>query len=100
MLKGFGPFDAAVDLAGGDGRGGFNQLTLWHRGSQDLPVDVSQYLEGEGWDSCMTSRGNWGDQHIFMRKGSPVRISIDISYWGKRRLRVLPELNQPTGKCW
>ncbi|MBO9574453.1 MAG: hypothetical protein J7494_01830 [Sphingobium sp.] len=98
-LMGFGPFDAAVDLAGGDGRGGFNQLTLWHIGSQDVPVDVSQYLEGHGWDSCMTSRGNWGDQHIFMRKGSRVRISIDISYYGRRRIRVIPEWNRSGPAC-
>lgn len=99
MLLGFGPFDAAVDLAGGDGRGGFNQLILWHKGSQDVPVDVSQYLENHGWASCITARGNWGDQHIFMRKGAPVRISIDISYYGRRRIRVIPEWNRGGPAC-
>lgn len=45
MLMGHGPFSAAVDLAGGDGRGGFRQLTLWHDGTQDIPIDIARELE-------------------------------------------------------
>jgi hypothetical protein len=99
MLMGHGPFSAAIDLAGGDGRGGFDQLTLWHDRDQDAGVDVADDLERQGWQSCMTKRNGWGDQYIFMRKGSPLRISIDISYYGKRRIRVIPEWNEAKPVC-
>lgn len=99
MLMGRGPFSAAVDLAGGDGRGGFDQLTLWHDVDQDAPVDVADDLERKGWVSCRTKRNGWGDQYIFMRPGSPLRISIDISYYGKRRIRIIPEWNEPKPVC-
>ena len=99
MLMGHGPFKAAVDLVGGDGRGGFHQLTLWHDWNQDMPIDVAQDLERQGWDSCRTMLNNAGDQHIFKRKGSPLRISIDISYYGKRRIRIIPDWRGPEPHC-
>lgn len=99
MLMGHGPFSAAVDLAGGDGRGGFRQLTLWHDRNQDTPIDVAKDLERQGWASCRTRQHNWGDQAIFRREGSPLRISIDISYYGKRRIRIMSEWRQAAPHC-
>lgn len=98
-LMGHGPYSAAVDLAGGDGRGGFNQLTLWSDQDQDAAIAIADDLERRGWESCRTQRNGWGDQHIFMRKGSPLRISIDISYYGKRRIRIIPEWNEAKPVC-
>ncbi len=82
MLMGRGPLSAAVDLAGGDGRGGFDQLTLWMTVDQDAPIDVADDLERRGWVSCRTKRNGWGDQYYLHAPGSPLRISIDISYYG------------------
>lgn len=100
MVKGLGPHSAAVDLRYGDGSGGFDHLTVWHNGNQSELYAVGELLVKQGWQLCRTGGENWGDQEIYTRAGSPVRVSIDISYWGKRRLRILPELNQPIGKCW
>lgn len=99
MLMGHGPFSGAVDLDGGDGRGGFHQLTLWHDRDQDAPIDVAQDLERQGWQSCRTMQHGWGDQHIFRQRGSTLRISIDVSYYGKRRIRVMPEWQGPPPAC-
>jgi hypothetical protein len=99
-LKGQGPFQAAVDLLGTDARGGFRELTLWHDTDQRAALSVGDLLEAQGWALCRTGQEDRGDQEIYTKAGSPVRISIDISYFSKRRLRVLPELGQPTGRCW
>lgn len=94
-----GPFRAAVDLAG-RGDSGFRQVTLWHDTDQNAFLTVSETLRNGGWHICRTGREDRGDQAIWRKAGEPVRISIDLSYWGKRRLRLLPEQGQPTGKCW
>jgi hypothetical protein len=91
MLEGQGPYEAAVDLVGSDGSGGFNQLTLWHSRDQSAVLAVGRALERQGWSYCLTGNDTRGDYQIYRRRGSPVRIAIDISYWGKRRLRVIPE---------
>jgi hypothetical protein len=91
MLMNHGPFSAAVDLDGRDGRGGFRQIILWHDREQTAPSDLARDLEAQGWHSCLTARHNWGDQNILRRAGSPVRISIDLSYYAKRRIRIIPE---------
>jgi hypothetical protein len=90
MLLGHGPFNGAVDLAGGKGRGGFRQLTLWHDRDRRKPSDFARDLEALGWTSCLTMLHNWGDQNILTREGYPVRFSVDLSYYGKRRIRVIP----------
>ncbi|WP_066797125.1 hypothetical protein [Sphingomonas soli] len=101
MLMGLGPYTAAVDMYGADGRGGFYQLTLWDSDDQDTVQEVGTRLKAQGWSLCRTAHNEFaGDQEIYTRAGAPVRFSIDISYWGKRRLRILPELNEPTGHCW
>lgn len=99
MLMGQGPYSAAVDLAGGDGRGGFAQLILWHDTDQSAVLQVGTVLASQGWQSCRTGSERRGDQHIYMRAGSPVRISVDISYWGKRRLRVIPDWQPAKPLC-
>jgi hypothetical protein len=101
MLKGQGPFSAAADLLYSDGSGGFYELTLWHNGDQRTTSAFGDMLEKQGWEICRTGPNeNRGDQAIYTKAGAPVRFSIDLSYWGKRRLRILPELNQPKGHCW
>lgn len=100
MLAGQGPYSAAVDLRYNDGSGGFQQLTLWHNGDQMAVSAVGDVLKREGWQVCRTGQEFRGDQEIYTRPGARVRFSVDLSYWGKRRLRVLPELNQPKGRCW
>lgn len=99
-FMGEGPYSAAVDAVGGDGGGGFSQLTLWHETDQFAVTLVGKKLLASGWTLCRTGSEDRGDQSIYRKPGAKVRISIDASYWGKRRLRILPELGQPTGKCW
>ncbi|MFD1786405.1 hypothetical protein ACFSC3_02350 [Sphingomonas floccifaciens] len=98
-LLGTGPYQAAVDVARRQ-ESGFNQLTLWHDTDQSAVFKATEALAARGWRRCRTGSENQGDQEIWTKPGAPVRVSMDLSYWGKRRLRVLPEAGQPTGKCW
>jgi hypothetical protein len=101
MIAGHGPYRAAVDLDGSDGGGGFDRLTLWHDLDQTAVFAVVDALERRGWRSCYrnSTRGDSGDQIIYRRQGAPVWFSMDISYWGKRRLRVIPEWNKRVPRC-
>ena len=99
MLFGTGPYKAAVDL-GRDGSAGFHQLTLWHDRDQHVVYAVGRHLREQGWDLCRTGWENRGDQEIWRKPGARIRVMVDLSYWSKRRVRVLPELGQPTGRCW
>ena len=98
MLEGKGPYSAAVDLDGGDGSGGFDQVTLWHDRNQDAVYDVVDELKRQGWVECF-SGGRWGDQAIYTHKDSPVFVSMDLSYWSKRKLRVIPTWNKLDARC-
>jgi hypothetical protein len=101
MVMGEGPYSAAADLLYDDGSGGFYELTLWKEGDQTAVGAVGTLLADQGWQLCRTGPNeNVGDQEIYTKAGSRVRFSIDLSYWGKRRLRIIPELHQPTGHCW
>lgn len=91
MLMGEGPYEAAIDLIGGDGRGGFSQVTLWHDRDQSAVLKVSEALKKRGWAFTYTGEGARGDQMILVHQGAPVHFSMDLSYWGKRRIRILPE---------
>lgn len=91
MLLGEGPYEAALDLIGGDGASGFRQITLWHDRDQSAVLKVGDALKKQGWAFSYTGEGGRGDQMILTRKGAPVHFSIDLSYWGKRRVRILPE---------
>ena len=90
MFYGHGPFEAAVDLRGREGQSGFDHLTIWHEDDQRALYAVVLSLYKAGWRSCHTGGEFSGDQAIFTRPGAPVRISIDISYYGDRRMRVFP----------
>ncbi len=99
MFEGAGPFEAAVDLVGSDGSGGFDELILWHGQNQYSLYDVAEALEKQGWQHCSTGTDDKGDQIIYARKGVHVRISMDLSYWGKRRLRIIPDQNTKERRC-
>lgn len=89
-LFGQGPFEAAIDLRGSDGRGGFDHLILWVRDDQRAVLSVGKALEARGWRACLKGRGRQGDQMIHTRPGAPALVSTDLSYWSKRRLRIFP----------
>jgi hypothetical protein len=91
MLLGEGPYEAALDLTGDNGGSGFRQVTLWHDRDQSAVLKVAEALKKQGWAYSYTGDGGRGDQMILTRKGAPVHFSIDLSYWGKRRVRILPE---------
>jgi hypothetical protein len=87
---GRGPFEAAVDLLGGTGQSGFDRLTLWSDNDQDSVFLIAALLKREGWVYCYTGNEMEGDQAIFTKPWSPFWVSVDISYYSKRRLRVFP----------
>lgn len=99
MFKGLGPFSAAVSLSGKKGASGFDHLTLWHDQDQNALLAVVSGLERGGWRSCFTGEDNRGDQGIYTHPTSPVRLSLDLSYAGKRRLRVIPQWNVRERRC-
>lgn len=97
---GGGPYHAAVDAVGREGASGFHELSLWSETDQSALSRVGNAMVAEGWQECRTGEEDRGDQRILTKAGSSVRISIDITYWGNRRLRIIPEQGQPTGHCW
>lgn len=100
MLVGHGPYSAAIDLYGSDGRGGFDQVILWHNIDQYGVYAIADELEkNRGWSTCMTGTDERGDQQIYTRKGEKVRVSMDLSYWGKRRIRIIPDFNRRDRQC-
>jgi hypothetical protein len=101
MIAGEGPYSAGVDLLYRDGSGGFDEVVLWSDDDQKAVSRVGRVAKDRGWSLCRTGPTEFrGDQEIYRSARSPVRLSIDISYWNKRRLRMIPEQDQPTGHCW
>lgn len=98
-FQGLGPFNAAVNLNGRKGASGFDQLTLWHDRDQNALLAIASALERQGWQSCFTGEGSRGDQGIYTHPSAPVRISLDLSYAGKRRLRIIPQWNNRERRC-
>lgn len=90
FVQGHGPYEAAVDLRGSKGQSGFDHLTLWHDQDQRAVYDILVSLHRAGWRSCHTGNQHSGDQAIFTHPAARVRISVDISFYGNRRLRVFP----------
>ena len=88
---GHGPYEAAVDLWGSKGQSGFDHVVMWHADDQRALYDVLIPLHRRGWRACITGTERAGDQAIFTLAGAPVWISVDISYYGKRRLRIFPK---------
>lgn len=99
MFQGKGPYEAAVDLMGGDGNGGFDHLVLWKEDDQMAVQDVGDALERKGWTVCITGHDNVGDQEIYTRPDRRLTVSIDISYWMMRRLRLFPQWHKPHPGC-
>ena len=95
LFQGRGPYEAAVDLRGSKGQSGFDHLVLWHDGDQRALYDALIPLHRKGWRACITGTDRAGDQAIFTLPGAQVWISVDISYYGKRRLRVFPSTVAP-----
>jgi hypothetical protein len=95
-----GPFSAAVDLEGDDGAGGFDRLTLWHQTDQSALIAITDKLRSEGWTECLTPKGSrWADQAVYHQKGSPIFISLDLSYWSVRKLTVYPAVRDNIPQC-
>ena len=101
MVLGNGPYEAAVDLRGSKGQSGFDHLTVWNIGDQSALFKVLSSLHDRGWVSCHTEFEHGGGQAIFTHRGSPVFASVDLNYYGKRRLRFFPIWHAPklTGPC-
>jgi hypothetical protein len=101
MLFGQGPYEATIDLRGGTGQSGFSYITLWHNDDQRAVFNVLPELVQRGWHYCYTGNERAGDQAIFTRTGEPVYISVDISYYGNRRIRIFPNtfVQRINGKC-
>lgn len=97
-FMGQGPYEGAVDLAGGAGEGGFDQVVLWHDRDQHAVYAVADAFEHRGWRYCYTGDVR-GDQDIYTRTGAPFRVSMDLSYYGKRRLRLIPNWNRRERRC-
>ncbi len=93
-LVGTGPYDAAVDLLGDDGAGGFDHLTLWHPSDQGAILAVGDALKRAGWHSCLK-----GEQEDYTRAASSIRIAIDAAYWGKRRVVITDEGAEAKPRC-
>jgi len=92
--QGLGPFDAAVDLVGSDGAGGFDHLTLWHPSDQSALVAVTDKLRDAGWRECLRPAGSrWEGQAIYQRPGASVFAALDLSYWSNRRLTLYPVIS-------
>lgn len=99
-FAGQGPFSAAVDLVGGDGAGGFDHLTLWHATDQSALVAIVDKLRTDDWSECLTPQGSrWEGQAIYQRTGAPIFVSLDLSYWSKRRLVIYPARPATIPKC-
>ena len=99
FILGKGPFNAAVDLRNADGSGGFDQLTIWHDRDQYAVYAIADELVRRGWKACATGDDRWGDQNIYTMSTASVKFSMDLSYWGKRRIRILPTWNRRERGC-
>ncbi len=95
LFLGQGPYQAAVDLRGSKGQSGFDHVVLWHDDDQRALYQVLVPLHRKGWRACVTGTERAHDQAIFTLAGAKVWISVDISYYGKRRLRVFPSTIPP-----
>ena len=96
MLMGIGPFNAAVDLdiKAENGSPLFDHVTLWHDSDQGAMLPLKAELENSGWASCLTT-----EAERFWKPPSPLRIAMDTSYWGKRRLVISAPPPDPKAYC-
>ncbi|SOB86890.1 hypothetical protein SAMN06297144_2001 [Sphingomonas guangdongensis] len=94
-----GPFEAAVDMVGSDGEGGFDQLTIWHERDNNAVYGIARLFAAAGWKHCYTGDGARGDQMILSHPAARVRVSMDVSYYAKRRIRLVPDWNRRERRC-
>lgn len=96
MVKGVGPLKAAIDLdkKAANGMPRFDRVTLWHDTDQGAVLDLKPALENTGWASCLTR-----DEERYWDPPSPIRIAIDTSYWGKRRVVISAPPPDPRPYC-
>lgn len=96
MIVGVGPLNAAVDIdQKAENRSArFDHVTLWHGSDQSAMLPVKAALEGKGWKSCLTT-----EAERFWKPPSPLRIAMDTSYWGKRRLVISAPPPDPKPYC-
>lgn len=71
-----GPYEAAVDLEGGQGEGGFDQLVIWHNRDHYAVYDIADALERVGWKYCYTATVA-GRTKLY----TPVRVLSYASLW-------------------
>jgi hypothetical protein len=95
-IMGVGPLIAAVDLdqKRPDGSARFDHVTLWHPSDQGVVLGLEDALARAGWKSCITT-----DAERFWRPPSPLRIAIDTSYWGHRRVLISAPPPDPKPYC-
>jgi hypothetical protein len=98
-VEGQGPYEAAVDLVGSDGNGGFDILTLWSDRGENAMLDAGEALERAGWRSCIVGHDDVGEQQVYTHPGVAFFYSMDISYWMHRRLRLFPMTSQFKPAC-
>lgn len=96
MVMGVGPLTASVDLdvKTDDGEPRFDHMTLWHKTDQGLALGLRETLTKAGWASCLTP-----DAERYWRPPSPLRIAIDTSYWGSRRVVISAPPPDPEPYC-
>ena len=96
MIMGVGPLIAAVDIdEKTEHRSArFDHVTLWHDSDQSAMLPVKYALENVGWRSCLTP-----EAERFWKPPSPLRIAMDTSYWGKRRLVISASPPDPKPYC-
>ena len=63
------------------------------------PALLVEALQRRGWMHCETGNERWGDQDIYSREGVPVRAWMDLSYYGKRRVRIMPLWKDAERSC-
>lgn len=98
-VEGQGPYEAAVDLVGSDGNGGFDVLTIWCDRGETALFDAGEALERDGWRSCILGHGDVGEQQVFTHPRVSFFYTMDISYWMHRRLRLIPIAGKVKPPC-
>lgn len=93
IINGVGPLNAAVDIDE-KAPARFDHVTLWHDSDQSAMLPLRAALEGQGWKSCLTA-----EAERFWKPPSPLRIAMDTSYWGKRRLVISAPPPDPKPYC-
>ena len=95
-VMGVGPVSVAVDLElkADDGSARFDHVTLWHPTDQGVVLGLEGTLADAGWKSCITIT-----EERFWRPPSPLRIAIDTSYWGHRRVVISAPPPDPKPYC-